>query len=116
MARGVWALTIFQLLAACTSIETGALSGNDFVSTAGSPVGVIDVTQVGFSVFFGLVDVVSTDIDSTTKVLVAEAKAMDGNKVEIKSAHTSPRHGVFKLLCALVCFPHTEVVGVAVKQ
>ena len=37
-------------------------------------------------------------------------------KVEIKSVHTTPRHGVFKLLCALVCFPSTEVVGVAIKQ
>jgi hypothetical protein len=104
------------VLGACTSIESGVLSDENFVTDKGAPQGIIQVTQVGFSVFFGLVDVVSTDIDGTTRVLIAEAKAKDATKVEIKTAHTTPRHGVFRVLCALVCFPTTEVTGVAVKQ
>jgi hypothetical protein len=116
MARGagIWALIL--LSGACTSIESGVLSDENFVTEKGSPQGIIQVTKIGFSVFFGLVDVVGTDLDSTTKVLIAEAKAMDASKVEIKSAHTTPRQGVFRLLCALVCFPTTEITGVAVKQ
>jgi hypothetical protein len=116
MARGVVTSAALLLFGACTSIETGVISDADYVGVGGAPQGIVQVTTVGFSLFFGLVDVVGTDIDTTTKLLVAEAKAMDGTKVEIKSVHTSPRHGVFKLLCALVCFPSTEVVGVAIKQ
>ena len=116
MARGAATCLSLLLLAGCTSIETGAISDADVVAVGGAPQGIVQVTTVGLSLFFGLVDVVGTDIDSTTKLLVAEAKAMDGTRVEIKSVHTTPRHGVFKLLCALVCFPTTEVVGVAVKQ
>ncbi len=55
----------------------------------------------------------TTDLDETTKVLINEAKAMGGDKIEIKSAHTSLRNGVFKLLCAVACFPTSEVVGVS---
>jgi hypothetical protein len=116
MARGAAGWALIWVLGACTSIESGVLTDENFVTEKGTPQGIIQVTQVGFSVFFGLVDVVSTDIDGTTRVLIAEAKAMDATKVEIKTAHTTPRHGVFRVLCALVCFPTTEVTGVAVKQ
>jgi hypothetical protein len=110
------AVTALGTVTSCTSIETGVISDADFVATTGAPQQIIQVTQVGFSLFFGFVDVVSTDLDSTTKLVIAEAKARDASKIEIKSAHTSPRAGIFKVLCALACFPSTEVVGVAVKQ
>src|SRR5450432_2417187 len=114
MNRFKGALAVFAMALGCTSIETGTLSGNEVLAAGGEPVAIVQVTTVGFSLFFGLVDVVTTDIEQTTKVLINEAKAMGGSRVEIKSAHSSPRHGVFKLLCAVACFPITEVVGVSI--
>jgi hypothetical protein len=71
---------------------------------------------IGFTLFVHLVDVVGTDLDQVVnKLLVSEAKAMGASRVDLKSASTTPRHGIFTLPAFLIGFPTSSAMGVAVK-
>jgi hypothetical protein len=49
------------------------------------------------------------------KLLVGEAKAMGASKVDLKSASTTPRHGIFALAGFITGFTSSSATGVAVK-
>jgi hypothetical protein len=40
---------------------------------------------------------------------------MGANKVDLKSASTTPRHGIYALTGFIIGFPSSSAVGVAVK-
>ena len=63
-----------------------------------------------------LFDLVQSDLDTVVnKLLVAEAKAMGGNKIQLLGAGTTPRHGIFALTGLIIGFPMSQATGVAVK-
>ena len=100
---------------ACTSVETATVSGNE-IAGHGDAVAVVQATSIGVTALFHMVDLVQSDLDMVVnKLLVAEAKAMGANKVELKAAATAPRHGIFALFGFIIGFPISQAVGVAVK-
>ena len=103
-------------LVACTSVESAVVSGTEVTATGGEAVAVVQASALGLTAIFHIVDIVQSDLDTVVnKLLVAEAKAMGANKVDLKSASTTPRHGIYALSGLIIGFPMSSAVGVAVK-
>lgn len=72
-------------LVACTSVETAKVNSADIASSSDA-VAIVQATQFGFSIIFSFVPLAEASLDDVVnKTLVAEAKAMGGNKVELIS-------------------------------
>lgn len=100
---------------ACTSMETTVISKTE-VAANGEPVELIQVEALGLTAIFHIVDIVQSDLDVVVnKLLVAEAKASGASKVDLKSANTTPRHGIYALTGGLIGITSSSAVGVAVK-
>lgn len=103
-------------LMACTSVETAVVSGNEVVANGGQAVAVIQGTSLGLTAIFHIVEIVKSDLDTVVnKLLVAEAKAMGANRVDVKMAFATPRHGIFALAGGILHPVPAMAVGVAVK-
>ncbi len=116
MKKAMLALAASVALAGCVSVESAIVSSAD-VAGHGEAVQVFQAKCVGFTLFLHYVEVVPCGLDDViNKYLVKEAKAASpSNKVEIKSASTTARHGIFALPALLIGFPTAEAVGVVVK-
>ena len=100
----------------CTSVESATVAGSEITATGGEAISVIQANTMGFSLFLYFVTVVNADLDNCiNKVLVSEAKAMGATKIDLKSASTTPTHGIWSLTGLLVAFPNSQAVGIAVK-
>jgi len=100
---------------ACTSVETATVSGNE-VAANGEAVAVVQAVSLGISAIFHIVDIVPSNLDQiVNKLLVAEAKSMGANKIDLKGSMTTPRHGIFALAGGIIGFPMSFGSGVAVK-
>ena len=116
MKKAIFSAVVASSLMACTSVETAVVSGNEVVATGGEPIAVIQGAALGLTAIFHVVDLVQSDLDTVVnKLLVAEAKAMGGNKVQLLSAGTTPRHGLFALTGGIIGVPISAAFGVAVK-
>jgi hypothetical protein len=116
MKKAIVSAIVASSLMACTSVETAVVSGNEISAQGGEPIAVIQGTALGLTAIFHVVDLVQSDLDTVVnRLLVAEAKAMGGNKVELLTARTTPRHGIFALTGLIIGFPMSEATGVAVK-
>ncbi|MCL2626376.1 MAG: hypothetical protein FWD46_06145 [Cystobacterineae bacterium] len=105
-------------LMACTSIESTVVESEamkDIVANGGEPVAVIQANSLGWTFFWHSLTVVDTNLDEVIGLLVTEAKSMGANKVDLKSAGTSPRGGFWGLSAILMGMPSSEAVGIAVK-
>ena len=72
-------------LLACTSIESAKVNSAD-IASASDAVAVVQATQLGLNLLWGFVPLADPSLDAVVnKTLIAEAKAMGGNKVEIIS-------------------------------
>ena len=115
MLRSLVAAAAVASLVACTSVETATVAGSE-VAANGEAVAVIQASSIGLTALLNLVDIVQSDLDTVVnKLLVSEAKAMGASKVDLKTARTTPRHGVFALPALLLGFPTAHAEGVAVK-
>jgi hypothetical protein len=95
MRKPLLAAASLAALAGCSSIETATLPPDE-VAGHGKAIAVIQANSIGLTAIFHLVDLVQSDLETVVnKLLLAEAKAMGATKVEIKSASTTPRHGVW---------------------
>jgi hypothetical protein len=102
-------------LVACTSVETATVSGSE-IAANGEAVAVVQATALGLTAIFHMIDLVQSDLDTVVnKLLVAEAKAMGASKVDLKSANTTPRHGIFALAGGIIGWTMSGAAGVAVK-
>ena len=100
----------------CTSVESATVSSSEIVASGGEAVAVIQASAMGISAIFHIVDIVTADLDvAVNKLLVAEAKAMGATKVDLKSAATTPKHGIFQLFGNIIGFPSATAMGIAVK-
>jgi hypothetical protein len=103
-------------LVACTSIETATVSSAEIVANGGEAVAVVQAEALGLTAIFHIVDIVSSDLDQVVnKLLVSEAKAMGGSKIDLKSAMTTPRHGLFALGGGIIGVPISMAGGIVVK-
>ena len=99
----------------CTSVETATVSGSE-VAANGEAVAIIQASSIGITALLNFVDIVQSDLDTVVnKLLVSEAKAMGASKIDLKTAHTTPRHGIFALPSLILGFPTAHAEGVAVK-
>ncbi|MFN7131845.1 MAG: type I-E CRISPR-associated protein Cas7/Cse4/CasC [Myxococcales bacterium] len=86
------------------------------VRANGEAVAVVQATRLGLTAIFHIVDIVESDLNVVVnKLLVTEAKAMGANRVDLKSANTSPRHGIFALTGGIIGVTFSQATGVAVK-
>ncbi|QRN98574.1 hypothetical protein JRI60_05895 [Archangium violaceum] len=116
MKKAIVSAVVASSLVACTSVETAVVSGNEISVPGAEPIAVIQGTALGLTAIFHVIDLVQSDLDTVVnKLLVAEAKAMGGNKVHLLTAGTTPRHGIFALTGLIIGFPVSGAVGVAVK-
>lgn len=103
-------------LVACTSVETAVVSGTEIASATGEPIAVVQANALGLTAIFHIIDLVQSDLDTViNRLLVAEAKAMGGQKVQVLNAYTTPRHGLFALAGGIIGVTFSGATGVAVK-
>jgi hypothetical protein len=116
MKKAILSAVAASSLVACTSVETAVVSGAEITANGGEAVAVIQANALGLTAIFHIVDLVQSDLDTVVnKLLVAEAKAMGASKVDLKSASTTPRHGIYALFGFIIGGTGSEAVGVAVK-
>lgn len=102
-------------LIGCTSVETAVVSGSE-IAANGEAIAVIQANALGLTAIFHMVDLVQSDLDTAVnKLLVAEAKAMGANRVDLKHAGTTPRHGIYALFGGIIGITSSNAMGVAVK-
>lgn len=102
-------------LASCTSIEEATVSNSE-IAAKGEAIAVIQASSIGFTALLNNVVIVDSSLDQVVnKLLVAEAKAMGANKVELLHATTSPGHGIFALPSLIIGFPSSQATGIAIK-
>ena len=100
----------------CTSVESAQVSPGDIAATGGEALAVIQAESLGLTAIFHIVDIVASDMDQVvTKLMVSEAKAMGGSKVDLKMAMTTPRHGLFALSGGIIGVPVSMASGIVVK-
>mgnify|MGYP001611865521 CR=1 FL=1 len=105
------------LMSACSSIEYTKVNSAD-ISAANNAeaVAVIQATNLGLYLFFYFVPIFTSDLDTVVnKLLVAEAKAHGGNKVEILGASETPKSGIFALFGNIANVGLAQATGLAVK-
>ncbi|MCY1031995.1 hypothetical protein OV207_11050 [Corallococcus sp. BB11-1] len=102
-------------LVGCTSVESAVVSGSE-IAANGEAVAVIQGSSLGLTAIFHIIDIVQSDLDTVVnKLLISEAKAMGASKIDLKSASTTPRHGIFALFGTIIGITSSSATGVAVK-
>lgn len=115
MKKAIITAVAASSLVACVSVETATVSGAE-IAANGEAVAVVQANALGLTAIFHIVDLVQSDLDTVVnKLLVAEAKAMGATKVDLKMAHTTPRHGLYALFGGIIGVTQSGAVGVAVK-
>lgn len=116
MKRKLAAVLMAGVISGCTSIESTTVSSAEVTATGGESVAVIQATSLGLTLIFHIIDIVGSNLDQVVnKLLVAEAKQMGASKIDLKSAFTQPRHGLFALAGGIVGVPVSMATAVAVK-
>ena len=116
MKKAVLTALAATSLLGCTSVSSTVVASQDLVVQSGEPVAVIQANALGLTALFHMVDLVKSDLDTVVnKMLVAEAKAMGATKVELKTAKTTPRDGLYALTGLIIGVTSSSAVGVAVK-
>jgi ABC-type microcin C transport system permease subunit YejE len=116
MKKAILSAIAASSLLACTSVESAVVSSAE-LQTEGDAIAVVQANALGLTALFHVVDIVQSDLDVVVnKLLVAEAKAMGASKIEVMSAHTTPRHGLYALTGAFpfVLIGITESNGTAI--
>jgi hypothetical protein len=103
-------------LLACNTTRNAPVESGDIVAN-GTPVAVVTASSVGVTLIFHIVGIIDGgDFDTTiNKTLVAEAKAVGGNRVQLTTAMMQPRNGIFALAGGILGFPMAMASGIAVK-
>ena len=109
------------MTSACQSVESTKVDSATIASN-GDAVAVVQCTALGFSALFHFITITEASLDTViNKMLVAEAKALGGNKVQLLSAMETPKGGlIFRLAGGIVSYayglpPAAQATGIAVK-
>jgi hypothetical protein len=118
MKKILTALMASFLLAttACQSVETTKVDATT-IASQGEAVAVVQCTALGLTAIFHFVTITEASLDTViNKMLVAEAKALGGNKVQLLSVYETPKGGLlFKLMGGMLDIPSATSSGIAVK-
>ena len=119
MKKAILSAVAASSLIACTSVESAVVSSAE-LSTRGDAIAVIQTNALGLTALFHIIDIVQSDLDTVVnRLLVSEAKAMGASRVELTSARTTPRHGLYALTgvfpFVVIGITESQAVGVAIK-
>lgn len=120
MKKAFLASMLAVAVSGCTSVESATVAGNEVVGVGGpgggEAVAVIQANSIGLTAIFHIIDIIPSDLDQVVnKLLVSEAKQMGASKIDLKHAHTTPRHGLFALAGNILSLTFSGAMGVAVK-
>ena len=101
---------------ACQSVESTKVDPATIASN-GDAVAVVQCTALGLTAIFHFITITEASLDTViNKMLVAEAKALGGNKVQLLDASEMPKGGlIFHLLGGILSLPPAQATGIAVK-
>ena len=101
---------------ACQSVESTKVDPATIASN-GEAVAVVQCVALGLTAIFHFVTITEASLDTViNKMLVAEAKALGGNKGQLLTAMETPKGGLlFKLAGGIINLPPAAAVGIAVK-
>jgi hypothetical protein len=115
MRKVILAAAAALSLVSCKSIEMANVSSAE-IASKGEAIAVIQASSVGFTAFLNYVVITDSSLEQVVnRLLVAEAKAMGGSKVELINASTSPRNGIYAIPSLLVGFPSSQATGIVLK-
>jgi hypothetical protein len=100
----------------CQSVESAKVDPATIASN-GEAVAVVQCTAIGLTAIFHFVTISEASLDTVVnKMMVAEAKALGGNKVQLLNAMEMPKNGlIFRLMGGIAMLPPAMAVGIAVK-
>jgi hypothetical protein len=76
----------------------------------------VQATAIGLSLILHFVTITEASLDTTVnKLLVTEAKALGGSKVQLLNAFEEPKKGIFCLTGSIIGFPLSMSNAVVVK-
>jgi len=102
-------------LLGCTSVESASINSADF-ATSGDAIAVIQASALGLTFLANTIEAVPSDLDVVVnRLLITEAKAMGASRIELKSASTTARQGIYRLPALIVGVPSSTAVGIAIK-
>ncbi|HEY1098423.1 MAG TPA: hypothetical protein VGF99_05830 [Myxococcota bacterium] len=102
---------------ACQSVESTKVDATTISTSNGEAVAVVQCTALGLTAIFHLVTITEASLDTViNKMLVAETKALGGNKVQLLSAGETPKGGLlFKLAGGILSIPGAQATGISVR-
>ena len=103
-------------LLACNTVGSAKVEAGDIVAN-GTPVAVVSANSVGLTLILHFIPIIDGgNLDTViNKTLVAEAKAVGANRVQLTDAMAMPRGGIFCLTGGVIGLPLAFASGVAVK-
>jgi hypothetical protein len=104
------------LTTACSSVEAAKVDPAT-IASQGEAVAVVQCVTLGLTLIFHFVTISEASLDTVVnKMLVAEAKALGGNKVQLLGAMEMPKQGlIFRLAGGVLSLPPAAAMGIAVK-
>jgi hypothetical protein len=115
MRKAILAVVAAFSVVSCKSIDMANVSSNE-IASKGEAIAVIQASSIGFTAFLNYVVITDSSLEQVVnRLLIAEAKAMGGSKVELIHASTSPRNGIYAIPSILVGFPSSQATGIVVK-
>ena len=108
--------SVALMTSACQSVESTKVDPATIASN-GEAVAVVQCVALGLTAIFHFVTITEASLDTVVnKMLVAEAKALGGNKVQIINAMEMPKGGlIFRLMGGILMLPPAMASGIAVK-
>lgn len=115
------AASLMLLGVGCQSVESAKVDPATIASN-GEAVALVQCTALGFSALFHFVTITEASLDTVVnKMMVAEAKALGGNRVQLLTAMELPTHGlIFRLSGGIISYfggmpPAAMATGIAVR-
>jgi hypothetical protein len=104
------------MTSACASVHSAKVDPATIASN-GEAVAVVQCVTLGLTLIFHFVTITEASLDIVVnKMLVAESKALGGNKVQLLGAMEQPKDGLlFHLAGGILSVPVAGAVGIAVK-
>lgn len=108
--------SVALMTTACQSVHSAKVDPATIASN-GEAVAVVQCVTLGLTALFHFVTITEASLDVVVnKMLVAESKALGGNKVQLLAAGEQPKDGLlFHLSGNIISIPVAGAVGIAVK-
>ena len=104
---------------ACQSVESTKVDPATIASN-GDAVAVVQCSAIGLTAILHFITITEASLDTViNKMLVAEAKALGGNKIQLVSAAETPKGGlIWRLITSpsiILALPMAQATGIAVR-